>query len=47
MANSDTSSEATVAHRTIPKSVCLVLFSKFLERFCATGISGKFNKTFI
>ncbi|CAG9803479.1 unnamed protein product [Chironomus riparius] len=40
MANSDCSSEAVVTNRRVPKSVCLVLFSKFLERFCATGISA-------
>ena len=41
MANSDSSSETAVANRRVPKSVAIVLFSKFLERFCATGISGK------
>lgn len=44
MAYSDSSSEAAVANRTVPKSVYLVLFTKFLERFCATGISGKLSK---
>lgn len=33
--------------RKIPTGVYFILFSKFLERFCATGISGRLKKNYI